>query len=65
MMLYRNIPILVYVPLKLVLETLILYKNVKVKAHSPDDDMNLFEILTGFLPEVTLAPYLLIYLDRW
>ena len=42
-----------------------LYKNVKVKVHSPDGDTNDFDIVAGVLQRDTLAPYLfIIYLNN-
>ena len=42
----------------------ILYRNTKVKVHSPDGDTEYFDILAGVLQGDTLAPYLfVIYLD--
>ena len=38
----------------------ILYKNTKVKVRSPDGDAKYFDIVTGVLQGVTLAPYLFI-----
>ena len=41
-----------------------LYKNTKVKVHSPDGDTDYFDIVAGILQEDTLAPYhLIICLD--
>ena len=37
-----------------------LYKNSKVKVHSPDGDTDCFNIITGVLQRDTLAPYLFI-----
>ena len=37
-----------------------LYRNTKVKVHSPDGDTNYFNIVAGVLPGDTLAPYLFI-----
>ena len=37
-----------------------LYKNTKVKVHSPDGDTDYFNIVTGVLQGDTLAPYLFI-----
>ena len=39
---------------------MILYKNTKVKAHSPDRDADFFNIVVDMLQGVTLAPYQLI-----
>ena len=42
-----------------------LYKNTKVKVHSPDGDTDYFDIVAGVLQGDTLAPYLfVIYLDH-
>ena len=38
----------------------ILYRNTKVKAHSPDGDTEYFDIVAGVLQGDTLAPYLFI-----
>ena len=35
-----------------------LYRNTKVKVHSPDGDTEYFDIVAGVLQEDTLAPYL-------
>ena len=37
-----------------------LYKNTKVKVHSPDGDTDYFDIVAGVLQGDTLAPYLFI-----
>ena len=37
-----------------------LYKNTKVKVHSPDGDTDYFDIVIGVLQGDTLAPYLFI-----
>ena len=43
---------------------MILYRNNKVKVHSPDGDTDYFNIVAGVLQGYTLAPYLfIIYLD--
>ena len=39
---------------------MILYRNTKVKVHSPDGDMEYFDIVAGVLQGDTLAPYLFI-----
>ena len=39
---------------------MILYRNAKVKVHSPDGDTDYFDIVTGVLQGDTLAPYLFI-----
>ena len=36
---------------------MMLYKNMKARVHSPDDDTEFFKIVTGFLLGDTLAPY--------
>ena len=36
----------------------ILYRNTKVKVHSPDGDTEYFDIVAGVLQGDTLAPYL-------
>ena len=38
----------------------ILYRNTKVKVHSPDGDTDYFDIVAGVLLRDTLAPYLFI-----
>ena len=38
----------------------ILYRNTKVKVHSPDGDTEYFDIVVGVLQGDTLAPYLFI-----
>ena len=44
---------------------MMLYKNMKVKVHSPDGDTDFFDIVAGVLQEDTLAWYLfIIYLDN-
>ena len=39
---------------------MILYRNTKVKVHSPDGDTAYFDIIAGVLQGDTLAPYLFI-----
>ena len=39
---------------------MMLYKNTKVKVHSPDGDTDYFDIVVGVLQGDTLAPYLFI-----
>ena len=39
---------------------MILYRNTKVKVHSPNEDTDYFDIVAGVLQGDTLAPYLLI-----
>ena len=36
---------------------MMLYKNTKVKVHSPDGDTDYFDIVAGVLQRDTLAPY--------
>ena len=44
---------------------MMLYKNTKVKFHSPDADTDYFDIVTGVLQVDTLAPYhFIIWLDN-
>ena len=51
-------------PKEIVAAIMILYRNTKVKVHSPDGDTDYFDIVTGVLQGDTLAPYLfIIYLD--
>ena len=38
----------------------ILYRNTKIKVHSPDRNTDYFDIVAGVLPGDTLAPYLFI-----
>ena len=47
-------------PKETVAAIMMLYKNTKVKVHSPDGDTDYFEIVSGVLSEDTLTPYLLI-----
>ena len=42
---------------------MMLYKNTKVKVHSPGRDTNLFDTTLGLLEVDTLARYLFIYQD--
>ena len=43
---------------------MMLYRNRKVKVHSPDGDTYYFDIIVGVLQGDTLAPYLfIVYLD--
>ena len=37
---------------------MMLYKNMKVKVHSPNGDRDFFDIVAGFLKRDTLAQYL-------
>ena len=39
---------------------MMLYKNMKVKVHSPGGDTDYFDIVAGVLHGDTLAPYLFI-----
>ena len=39
---------------------MMLYKNTKVKVHSPDGDTDFFDIVAGVQQGNTLAPYLFI-----
>ena len=39
---------------------MMLYKNTKVKVHSPDGDTNYFDIVAGELQGDIVAPYLFI-----
>ena len=39
---------------------MMLYRNTKVKVHSPDGDTDYFDIVAGLLQGNTLAPYLFI-----
>ena len=45
---------------EIVAAIMIIYKNTKVKVHSPDGDTNYFDIVAGVLQEDTFAPYLFI-----
>ena len=47
-------------PKETVAAIIILYKNTKVKVHSPDGDTEYFDIVAGVLQGDTLAPYLFI-----
>ena len=52
------------VPKETVAAIMILYRNAKVKARSPDGDTDYFDIVAGVLLGDTLSPYLfIIYLD--
>ena len=48
------------IPKETVAAITILYRNTKVKVHSPDEDTKYFEIVAGVLKGDTLAPYLFI-----
>ena len=51
-------------PKETVAAIMMLYKNMKVKVHSPDGDTNYLDIVAGVLQKDTLAPYqFIIYLD--
>ena len=45
---------------KIVVASMMLYKNTKVKARSPDGDTDFFDIVAGVLLDDILAPYLFI-----
>ena len=47
-------------PKETVAAIMMLYKNIKVKVHSPDGDTDYFDIVAGVLQGDTLAPYLFI-----
>ena len=47
-------------PEETVAAIMILYRNTKVKVHSPDGDTDYFDIVAGVLQGDTLAPYLFI-----
>ena len=47
-------------PQKTIAAIMMIYRNTKVKVHSPDGDTDYFDIVTGVLQEDTLAPYLFI-----
>ena len=47
-------------PKETVAAIMMLYKNTKVKVHSPDGDADYIDIVAGVLQGDTLAPYLLI-----
>ena len=47
-------------PKETVAAIMILYRNTKVKVHSPDGDTDYFNIVAGLLQGDTLAPYLFI-----
>ena len=47
-------------PKETVSAIMILYRNTKVKVHSPDGDTDYFDIVAGVLQGDTLAPYLFI-----
>ena len=44
---------------------MMLYKNMKVKVHSPDGDTDFFEIVGGVLQEDTFTPYLFIICQNY
>ena len=47
-------------PKETVAAIMMLYRNTKVKVHSPDGDTDYFDIVAGVLQGDTLAPYLFI-----
>ena len=47
-------------PKETVAAIMMLYRNTKVKVCSPDGDTDYFDIVTGMMQGVTLAPYLFI-----
>ncbi len=47
-------------PKKNVAAIIMLYRNTKVKVHSPDGDTDYFNIVAGVLQGDTIAPYLFI-----
>ena len=47
-------------PKETVAAIMILYRNTKVKVHSPDGDTDYFDIVAGVLQGDTLVPYLFI-----
>ena len=47
-------------PKETVVAIMILYRNTKVKVHSPDEDTEYFDIVAGVLQGDTLAPYIFI-----
>ena len=48
------------IPKETIATIMILYRNTKVKVHSPDEDTDFFNIVAGVLQGDTLAPYLFI-----
>ena len=48
------------IPKETIAAITILYRNTKVKVHSPDGDTDYFDIVAGVLQGDTLAPYLFI-----
>ena len=48
-------------PKETVTAIMMLYRNTKVKVHSPDGDTDYFDIVAGVLQGDTLAPYLFIF----
>ena len=48
------------IPKETVAAIMILYRNTKVKVHSPDGDTDYFDIVAGVLQGNTFAPYLFI-----
>ena len=57
--------LLVYgLPKETVNAIMMLYKNMRVIGHSPDEDIDFFDIVAGILLRDTLAPFLFIsYID--
>ena len=47
-------------PKETVAAIMMLYKNTKIKVHSPDEDTNYFDIVAGVLQQDTFVPYLFI-----
>ena len=47
-------------PKETIAAIIMLYRNTKVKVHSPDGDTGYFDIVAGVLQGDTLAPYLFI-----
>ena len=45
-------------PKETVAAIMMLYRNTKVKVHSPDEDTDYFDIVAGVLQGDTLAPYI-------
>ena len=56
----KQIPLAYGIPKETVAAIMILYRNTKVKAHSPDGDTEYFNIVAGVLQGDTLALYLFI-----
>ena len=52
-------------PKETVATIMMFYQNTKVKVHSPDGDIDFYDIVAGVLQGDTLVPYLLIiWLDN-